>query len=1086
MVGMHFCRLVRPPLALLLSWLLACPALPAQQAQQTGSAAPQKAATQTPGAQTVDQRLLVKPDPKRAKKLVELGEKAEAAGAFPQALEAYEEAQRYAPFDVTIVRKGAALRARLIREYSRNAERMAIDGELDGATEQLAAALHIDPSNGTVLERMKEMESMRAEVNHQIPNNQEPPQGLAVVNPEKVIKSFRLQTDLRGAYEQVAAAYGIKASFDPDLPARNVKVHLDDVDFDTAMKVLMVETATFWTAVNPQLIFVAADTAEKRREFDPVIEQTFMLPASTATTEMTEVVRVVRELTGSQHIQQSATAHSLTIRDTVDHVRLAGQIIKDLERAPGEVLLEIDLLEVDRNAAEKLGITPPSKLTMYSVPPNLATALRAAPTLTALLTLLTQIFGTSASGGVTSLASAIPPIIAIGGGRSTFLLSLPSASADFSESLSLVQSGEQVLIRAEDGKPATFFSGERYPITLSLLSASLGAANFTPNPGGTGVTIPSQQFTVGQGPVSMVTADFRAIGAQDLAVLNEIDNTVTILLNQGSAATSQFAQATNSPISLGAARTQAPAVPASLATGSLNSNTDAFPDLLVTDPVANTVTVLLQTSAADGQFNIQPNPIKVGKEPSAIAVGTFNTNVNSNIGFVVTNFADNTYSVYTGNGDGTFTQVTGSPFALPAGDEGPYAITVADFNNDGIPDLAILNQTSANVTILEGKGNGTFTEFPKSPLSVGKTPVAIASGNLDGSTGPGLAIANQADNTVTVYLGNGDGTFGASSQSPLATSSAPSGVVIADLVQQSTGGLAVTNRDSGTVTVFVDLGSGLFTKALEPVAGTNPEAIVVGDFTGNEFPDIVVTNNLSRTAGLVTLLVTPTSLISNPATSQEPYPGSEYEDIGLKIKTTPSVHDRGEVTLQMDYDIKSLAGSSFNGIPVITNRTLTQTVRLKDGETTIVAGLLDREETRSLTGLPWLANIPGAGYAFGDRSNSYQDQELLILITPRLMRIPVRDSRTIYAGRGDARGRAGAGALGGVAPTPEPERGPGENPPPPTTPPAQETPPGQENPAAAPPPQPPQPQPQQPQPQQPQQQQPQQQQPPQNPPDPQR
>jgi general secretion pathway protein D len=199
------------------------------------------------------------------------------------------------------------------------------------------------------------------------------------------------------------------------------------------------------------------------------------------------------------------------------------------------------------------------------------------------------------------------------------------------------------------------------------------------------------------------------------------------------------------------------------------------------------------------------------------------------------------------------------------------------------------------------------------------------------------------------------------------------------------------------------------------------------------------------------------------------------------LKTTPSVHDRGEVTLQMDYDIKSLAGSSFNGIPVITNRTLTQTVRLKDGETTIVAGLLDREETRSLTGLPWLANIPGAGYAFGARSNSYQDQELLILITPRLMRIPVRDSRTIYAGRGDARGRAGAGALGGVAPTPEPERGPGENPPPPTTPPAQQTPPGQENPAAAPPPQPPQPQPQQPQPQQPQQQQ-----PPQNPPDPQR
>jgi type II secretory pathway component GspD/PulD (secretin) len=1047
---MHFSRFVRPLLALLLSWLLASPSLPAQQ---TGNVAPKK-----PAAQGADSRTMVKPDPKRAKKLVEVGEKAEAAGAFPQALAAYEEAARYAPFDVTIVSKGATLRSRLIREYSRNAERMAIDGDLDGATEQLAAALHMDPSNGTVVERMKEMESMRAESQRQVPSNEEAPEGLAVVHPDKVTKSFHVQTDLRGAYDQVAAAFGIKVSFDPDMPTRNVKLRLDNVDFDTAMKVLATQTGTFWIALEPKLIFAAADTVEKRRQFDPVIEQTFMLPASTNSTDMAEVVRVVRELTGAQHIQQSASAHSLTIRDTVAHVQLAGEIIKDLERAPGEVILEIDLLEVDRNAASKLGITPPSSVKLYSLPPNLVNALRTAPSLTALLTLLASVFGTAASGGVTSLASAIPPIVALGGGKSTFLLTLPSASADFSESLSLVQSGQQVLMRAEDGKPSTFFVGERFPITLSLLSASLGASNFTPAPGGTGVTIPSEQFGVGQGPVAMVTADFRTVGTNDLAVLNEIDNTVTILLNQGTGAASQFAQANNSPISLGTARTQAPAVPAALATGSLNSNTDAFPDLLVTDPEANTVTVLLENAAGDGTFTIQANPIKVGNEPSAIAVGTFNTNTNSNVGFVVTNFSDNTYSVFTGNGDGTFTEVTGSPFALPTGDEGPYAITVADFNNDGIPDLAILNQTSSNVTILKGNGDGTFTEFPKSPLSVGKTPVAITSGNLSGSTGPGLAIANQADNTVTVYLGNGDGTFVASSQSPLGTSVAPTGVAIAEFVQASTGGIGVTNRDSGTVTVFADLGSGLFTKALEPVAGTNPEAILVGDFSGNAFPDIMVTNNLSNTAGQVTMLISPTSLISNPANAQQPYPGSEYEDIGLKIKSTPSLHGNGEVTLQMEYEIKSLAGSSFNGIPVIANRALTQTIRLKEGETSIVAGLLDREETRSLTGLPGFAEIPGANYAFGSHNDAFQDRDLLILVTPRVVRTAMHDSRTIYAGRGEFRGRAGAGGVVSPAPQPEPERGP-ENAPAGATPPAQEQQ-QPENPAA-PPQQPPQPQPQQ-------------------------
>lgn len=1025
-------HLRKPFLALLLSWLLACPPLPAQAPPQLPT---------TP----VDPRTMVKPDPKRAKKLVEFGEKEEASGAYDIALAAYQEAARYAPFDVTIVNKGAALRSKLVRAYSDSAERLALEGNLDGATEQLAAALHLDPSNQTVLERMQEMEAMQTQ-SKDLPV-EERPQGLPRVVPDKVIRSFHLQTDLRSAYEQVAAAYGIKASFDPDLPSRHVQLRVDEVDFDTAMKVLSAETGTFWRAVDSKLIFVAADTVEKRKAFEPEVEQTFVLPASVSATDMTEIVRVLREMTGAQRVQQSLNAHTLSIRDTAPRVQLAGEIIRDLERARGEVLLEFDLLEVDRNKATEFGIIPPSQLTMYEVPPNLISALRTAPSLTALLTLLASVFGTSASGGVTSLSSAIPPLVAFGGGKTTFLLTLPSATANFSDSLSLVRSGRQVLMRAQDGKPATFFVGERYPITLSLLSGSLGSTGFTANPGGTGISIPSEQFTVGQGPVSLVTTDFRTIGEQDLAVLNQIDNTITILLNQGTGATEQFAQATNSPISLGKARTQAPPVPAALATGSLNSNTDSLPDLLVTDPVANTVTVLLQNSTADGTFTIQPTPIAVGHEPSAIAVGEFNTNTNANLGFVVTNFADNTYSVFTGNGDGTFTQVSGSPFALPSGETGPIAITVADFNQDGIPDLAIVNESSNNVTVLEGRGNGTFTPFPNSPLSTGNLPVAIASGSLSGSTGPALAIVNQKDNTLTVYLGNGNGTFVLSSQSPIATDTTPSGVVIADFLQQSLGGIAVTNTGAGTVTVYADVGSGLLTNAIEPAAGTDPLAIVASDFTNGTFPDIAVTNNLSGTAGLVTLLVSPTSLVSNPAITEQPYPGSEYEDIGLKIKATPVMNENREVTLQLEFDIKALAGTSYNGIPVITNRTLTQTVRLKQDETSIVSGLLDNEEAKSLSGLPGLAQIPGLSSLFGSRNNSLTDIELLILITPRAMRLPDRESHSIYAGRGDSTGR---GSFGRGIPLEPRERPTGETPENPPAPPPEQVPPSQREPEPTP------------------------------------
>src|SRR5208283_4578674 len=98
-------------------------------------------------------------------------------------------------------------------------------------------------------------------------------------------------------------------------------------------------------------------------------------------------------------------------------------------------------------------------------------------------------------------------------------------------------------------------------------------------------------------------------------------------------------------------------------------------------------------------------------------------------------------------------------------------------------------------------------------------------------------------------------------------------------------------------------------------------------------------------------------------------------------------------------------------------------------------GLLDLEETRTITGLPGFAQIPGAGYAFGAHTNSFTDSELLILITPRRVRLPFRESHDIYAGRGDTTGRgfSGAGAPPLVPPhsEPAPAQPPGEQPPPP-------------------------------------------------------
>jgi type II secretory pathway component GspD/PulD (secretin) len=124
----------------------------------------------------------------------------------------------------------------------------------------------------------------------------------------------------------------------------------------------------------------------------------------------------------------------------------------------------------------------------------------------------------------------------------------------------------------------------------------------------------------------------------------------------------------------------------------------------------------------------------------------------------------------------------------------------------------------------------------------------------------------------------------------------------------------------------------------------------------------------------------------------------------------------------MEFEIRSLAGSALNGIPVINNQTLNQTIRLKQDETTLVGGLTDRQAAKSLASLPGLGEVPGLGYAVQNRNNTSRDTELLILITPRKLRIPRRLSGSIYAGPNPGAGTSGSGlAPQQQQPVPQPQ-----------------------------------------------------------------
>jgi len=131
-----------------------------------------------------------------------------------------------------------------------------------------------------------------------------------------------------------------------------------------------------------------------------------------------------------------------------------------------------------------------------------------------------------------------------------------------------------------------------------------------------------------------------------------------------------------------------------------------------------------------------------------------------------------------------------------------------------------------------------------------------------------------------------------------------------------------------------------------------------------------------------------------------PPPTVNFEDLGVVLKITPSVHDRGEVSLDVEADFKALGTSSSNGIPVIVSRKFQGKLRLNTGESAVIAGLVSTIESESRTGIAGLSNLPWLGRLFSQNARNKQSTDILIVLRPHMVTPSPWDdvSKTIWVG----------------------------------------------------------------------------------------
>ena len=343
-------------------------------------------------------------------------------------------------------------------------------GDLQGAVSQFQRAQVMDPSSVIADQELKRTldmisEKLRSsEAGEEIPLMENGQPTMASQPPElkplsRAPVNLTMTNDVKVVYDTIGKLAGLTVIYDPDLQAKRIHVELNNLTLEQALEITSLESKSFWKPVTENVIMVIPDQAQKRRDYEEQIVRTFYLSNVSIPQDLTEITTGLRSLLDLKRISQVNAQNAIIIRDTPDKIALVDKIVRDIDKAKPEVIVQVQILEARTDNLRNLGIQPGQSASV-AINPNNTTSTTTSGTTTT----------TPTNNGVT-----LQQLTHLN--QNDVVFTLPGATANFlltDTSTKILQNPE---LRGVDGQSAKLKIGDRVPVATGSFQAGVGVGS---------------------------------------------------------------------------------------------------------------------------------------------------------------------------------------------------------------------------------------------------------------------------------------------------------------------------------------------------------------------------------------------------------------------------------------------------------------------------------------------------------------------------------------------------------------------------------------------------------------------------------